>query len=57
MITTLTSTPTRLDPQEDLAVVFMTQVMGYPLEPLTGQLERLVYGAFADKQPQEWAKL
>jgi hypothetical protein len=53
---TLTSTP-RLDPQEDLAVVFMTQVMGYPLEPLTGQLERLVYGAFADKQPQEWAKL
>jgi hypothetical protein len=31
--------------------------MGYPLEPLRPQLERLVYGAFADEQPSEWAKL
>ena len=46
-----------LDPKEDLAVVFMTQVMGYPLEPLRPQLERLVYAAFADEQPSEWAKL
>ena len=46
-----------LDPAEDLAVVFMTQVMGYPLEPLRPQLERLVYASFADEQPSEWAKL
>jgi hypothetical protein len=35
----------------------MTQVMGYPLEDLRSQLERIVYGAFADEQPSEWAKL
>ena len=39
------------------AVLRMPQVMGYPLEPLRPQLERLVYGAFADEQPSEWAKL
>jgi hypothetical protein len=31
--------------------------MGYPLEPMRGQLERLIYGAFADDEPSEWAKL
>ena len=32
--------------------------MGYALEPLRGQLERLVYACFADDEPSEWrAKL
>ena len=37
-----------------ITLPLLLQVMGYVLEPLRGQLERLVYGAFADEQPSEW---
>ena len=36
-----------------ITLPLLLQVMGYVLEPLRGQLERLVYGAFADEQPSE----
>ena len=46
-----------VDPKKGLAVILMTQVMGYPLEPLRPILERLVYASFADQTPSEWARL